>query len=163
MGLVAGERVAPAAARALMDGRDWRTGEQLVARKKALDPRGKVAARALVDALAQAAAETGMTVSEPGSPGPAASRSTPMALTGSGSTTSSAGSSARPRAEPYPDCGEGVGASGHRPPSPARWIVQIRRSACCSASSVGSIAGTGSVQQLIDQVWESPLSFAAPL
>ncbi|MEV8534727.1 MobF family relaxase [Streptomyces sp. NPDC051211] len=62
--LVAGERVDPDAAHALMDGRDWRTGEQLVARKKALDPRGKVAARVLVDAVAEAATEVGRTVSE---------------------------------------------------------------------------------------------------
>lgn len=64
LGLVAGERVEPAAAYALMDGRDWRTGERLVVRKKALDPRGKVAARVLVDAVAAAAAEAGTTVSE---------------------------------------------------------------------------------------------------
>ncbi|WP_328741274.1 relaxase domain-containing protein (plasmid) [Streptomyces erythrochromogenes] len=62
--LVAGERVDPEAAHALMDGRDWRTGEQLVARKKALDPRGKVSASVLVDALSEAAAASGNTVSE---------------------------------------------------------------------------------------------------
>ncbi len=62
--LVAGECVDPEVARALMDGRDWRTGEQLVARKKVLDPRGKVAARPLVDAVSEAAAEAGMSVSE---------------------------------------------------------------------------------------------------
>ncbi|WP_327267143.1 AAA family ATPase (plasmid) [Streptomyces sp. NBC_01232] len=62
--LVAGERVDPEAAHALMDGRDWRSGEQLVARKKALDPRGKVIARVLVDAVSEAAAATGTTVSE---------------------------------------------------------------------------------------------------
>ncbi|MFD5489479.1 MobF family relaxase [Streptomyces virginiae] len=62
--LVAGERVDPEAAHALMDGRDWRTGEQLVARKKALDPRGKVPARVLVDALSESASESGTTVSE---------------------------------------------------------------------------------------------------
>ncbi|MFJ7271964.1 MobF family relaxase [Streptomyces sp. NPDC099050] len=62
--LVAGERVDPDVAHALMDGRDWRTGEQLVARKKALDPRGKVAARALVDAVAEAATASGKTVVE---------------------------------------------------------------------------------------------------
>ncbi|MFD9410148.1 MobF family relaxase [Streptomyces sp. NPDC059989] len=64
LGLVAGGRVDPDAARALMDGRDWRTGEQLVARKKALDPRGKVTARVLVDAVSEAAAAAGKTVSE---------------------------------------------------------------------------------------------------
>ncbi|MFG3001761.1 relaxase domain-containing protein [Streptomyces sp. NPDC048340] len=63
LGLVAGERVDPAAARALMDGRDWRTGEQLVARKKVLDPRGKVTARVLVDAVSRAAAESGRSAS----------------------------------------------------------------------------------------------------
>ncbi|MFD7258406.1 MobF family relaxase [Streptomyces sp. NPDC059874] len=62
--LVAGGRVDPDAARVLMDGRDWRTGEQLVARKKALDPRGKVTARVLVDAVSEAAATAGRTVSE---------------------------------------------------------------------------------------------------
>ncbi|WP_037632851.1 MobF family relaxase [Streptomyces erythrochromogenes] len=62
--LVAGERVDPEVAHALMDGRDWRTGEQLVARKKALDPRGKVAARVLVDAVSEVAAAAGKTVSE---------------------------------------------------------------------------------------------------
>ncbi|MFE3557833.1 MobF family relaxase [Streptomyces sp. NPDC059193] len=62
LGLVAGERVDAGAARALMDGRDWRTGEQLVVRKKALDPRGKVPARGLVDAVAEAAGEAGYTV-----------------------------------------------------------------------------------------------------
>ncbi|MEU6759412.1 MobF family relaxase [Streptomyces sp. NPDC046685] len=64
LGLVVGERVDPDAARALMDGRDWRSGEQLVARKTALDPRGKVTARVLVDAVAEAAAEGGMPVAE---------------------------------------------------------------------------------------------------
>lgn len=62
--LVAGERVDPAVAHALMDGRDWRTGEQLVARKQVLDPRGKVTARVLVDAVAEAAAASGKTVAE---------------------------------------------------------------------------------------------------
>ncbi|MER6314352.1 MobF family relaxase [Streptomyces sp. NPDC001581] len=62
--LVAGERVDPEAAHALMDGRDWRTGEQLIARKKALDPRGKVTARVLVDVVSEAASATGKTVSE---------------------------------------------------------------------------------------------------
>ncbi|MFF4010589.1 MobF family relaxase [Streptomyces sp. NPDC001717] len=64
LGLVAGERVDPEAARALMDGRDWRTGEQLVVRKKVLDPRGKVTARLLVDAVAETAAAAGTTVAE---------------------------------------------------------------------------------------------------
>ncbi|GHI90462.1 MobF family relaxase [Streptomyces xanthophaeus] len=64
LGLVAGERVEPEAARALMDGRDWRTGEQLVARKQVLDPRGKVVARVLVDAVSEAAAVAGTTVAD---------------------------------------------------------------------------------------------------
>lgn len=64
LGLVAGERVDAEAARALMDGRDWRTGEQLVARKKALDPRGKVPARVLVDAITEAAGKAGYTVAD---------------------------------------------------------------------------------------------------
>ncbi|MFC6485380.1 MobF family relaxase, partial [Streptomyces goshikiensis] len=64
LGLVAGGPVDPEAARALMDGRDWRTGEQLVARKKELDPRGKVVARVLVDAVCESAVAAGMTVAD---------------------------------------------------------------------------------------------------
>ncbi|MFE3790365.1 MobF family relaxase [Streptomyces goshikiensis] len=72
LGLVAGGPVDPEAARALMDGRDWRTGEQLVARKKELDPRGKVVARVLVDAVCESAAAVGMTVADfLGRPAPA--------------------------------------------------------------------------------------------
>ncbi|MFD6874368.1 MULTISPECIES: MobF family relaxase [unclassified Streptomyces] len=59
--LVAGQSVDPDIARALMDGRDWRTGEQLVERKKVLDPRGKVVARVLVDAIRAAADAAGNT------------------------------------------------------------------------------------------------------
>ncbi|MEV6685100.1 MobF family relaxase [Streptomyces sp. NPDC051130] len=62
LGLVAGDPVDPDAARMLMDGRDWRTGERLVERKKVLDPRGKLAARVVVDAVRAAADESGMTV-----------------------------------------------------------------------------------------------------
>ncbi|MFJ9343761.1 MobF family relaxase [Streptomyces sp. NPDC101733] len=64
LGLVAGEAVVPEVAHALMDGRDWRTGEQLVVRKKALDPRAKVAARPLVDAVSEAAVSAGMTAAD---------------------------------------------------------------------------------------------------
>jgi conjugative relaxase-like TrwC/TraI family protein len=71
--LVAGEAVDPDIARALMDGRDWRSGKQLVNRKRVLDPRGKVVARVVVDAIAEAAAEEGVTVAEYlGAPGLAA-------------------------------------------------------------------------------------------
>jgi conjugative relaxase-like TrwC/TraI family protein len=73
LGLVAGESVDPDAARALMDGQDWRTGEQLVTRKRVLDPRGKVPARVVVDAIVEAAAEEGVTAAEYlGAPGLAA-------------------------------------------------------------------------------------------
>ncbi|MFI5649523.1 MobF family relaxase [Kitasatospora sp. NPDC051705] len=61
VGLTAGAPVDPDAARALMDGRDPRTGAQLVARKKVLDPRGKVAAHVLVDAVAALAEADGVT------------------------------------------------------------------------------------------------------
>ncbi|MFI1799013.1 MobF family relaxase [Streptomyces sp. NPDC020379] len=64
LGLVAGGTVDPDAARALMDGRDWRTGEQLVKRKKALDPRGKLTARVLVDAVNEVAAADGKSAAE---------------------------------------------------------------------------------------------------
>lgn len=63
-GLVAGAVVDPDAARALMDGRDPRTNEQLVSRKKVLDPRGKVVARVVVDAIRESAAADGMTAAE---------------------------------------------------------------------------------------------------
>jgi conjugative relaxase-like TrwC/TraI family protein len=46
-------------ARALMDGRDPRTGDVLVKPKQALDPRGKLAAQPLVDAVTKAAADAG--------------------------------------------------------------------------------------------------------
>ncbi|MFD7645934.1 MobF family relaxase [Kitasatospora sp. NPDC059795] len=64
LGLTAGGPVDPDAARALMDGRDWRTGEQLVKRKQVLDPRGKVPARVVVDAVAALAAADGITAAE---------------------------------------------------------------------------------------------------
>ncbi|WP_424893464.1 MobF family relaxase [Streptomyces sp. XH2] len=64
LGLVAGESVDADVARALMDGKDWRTGEQLVRRKKVLDPRGKVPANVVVDAISQAAETDGMTPAE---------------------------------------------------------------------------------------------------
>lgn len=64
LGLVAGEPVDPDAARALMDGRDWRTGERLVKRKRELDPRGKVTARVVVDAITELAAADGMTAAQ---------------------------------------------------------------------------------------------------
>ncbi|WP_449479312.1 MobF family relaxase [Streptomyces abikoensis] len=64
LGLVAGESVDVDVARALMDGKDWRTGEQLVSRKKVLDPRGKVPAIVVVDAIRQAAEADGMTSAE---------------------------------------------------------------------------------------------------
>ncbi|MGK4578436.1 MobF family relaxase [Kitasatospora sp. HPMI-4] len=62
--LAAGEAVDADAARALMDGRDWRTGEQLVARKQVLDPRGKLAAHVLVDAVTALAEADGITAAE---------------------------------------------------------------------------------------------------
>lgn len=64
LGLVAGEAVDADAARALMDGRDWRTGEQLVKRKQVLDPRGKLTARVVVDAINAAAAADELTAAE---------------------------------------------------------------------------------------------------
>ncbi|KOT91047.1 hypothetical protein ADK86_23950 [Streptomyces sp. NRRL F-5755] len=60
-GLTAGVPVDAGMARALMDGRDPNTGEQLVKRKKVLDPRGKVAAHVVVDAVRELAAADGMT------------------------------------------------------------------------------------------------------
>jgi conjugative relaxase-like TrwC/TraI family protein len=62
--LQAGEAVDPEAARALMDGRDWRTGERLVKRKQVLDPRGKVPAHVLVQAVNERAAAEEMTGAE---------------------------------------------------------------------------------------------------
>jgi conjugative relaxase-like TrwC/TraI family protein len=62
--LVPGEAVEAAKAKALMDGRDWRTGEQLVKRKQVLDPRGKLTARVLVDAVNELAAADGITAAE---------------------------------------------------------------------------------------------------
>lgn len=64
VGLVAGGAVEVDAARALMDGRDPRSGEQLVRRKRELDPRGKVPARVVVDAITAEAAADGMTTAE---------------------------------------------------------------------------------------------------
>jgi conjugative relaxase-like TrwC/TraI family protein len=62
--LAPGEAVDPAKAKALMDGRDWRTGEQLVRRKQVLDPRGKLTARVLVDAVTARAAAEGISAAE---------------------------------------------------------------------------------------------------
>jgi conjugative relaxase-like TrwC/TraI family protein len=64
LGLVPGEAVDPDAARAMMDGRDWRTGEQLVRRKRVLDPRGKVPAGVLVAAIKTAAVADGISVAD---------------------------------------------------------------------------------------------------
>jgi conjugative relaxase-like TrwC/TraI family protein len=73
VGIEPGTAVDPEAARALMDGRDPRTGERLVQRKQELDPRGKLPAPVLVDAIAQAAAEDGMSPADYlGTPGLAA-------------------------------------------------------------------------------------------
>lgn len=63
-GLTAGDTVDAGMARALMDGRDPNTGEQLVKRKKVLDPRGKVAAHVVVDAVRELAAADDVTVAE---------------------------------------------------------------------------------------------------
>lgn len=62
--LTAGGPVDPDAAKALMDGRDWRTGEQLVQRKRVLDPRGKVPAKTVVDAVAALAEADGVSAAE---------------------------------------------------------------------------------------------------
>jgi conjugative relaxase-like TrwC/TraI family protein len=64
VGLVAGEAVDKDAARALMDGRDPRTGERLVVPKVAVDPRAKLQARPLAEAIEKAAAEHGLDVDE---------------------------------------------------------------------------------------------------
>lgn len=64
VGLVAGTAVDKDAARLLMDGRDPHTGEQLVRPKLAVDPRAKLAARPLVEAITAAATVRGMDVAE---------------------------------------------------------------------------------------------------
>jgi conjugative relaxase-like TrwC/TraI family protein len=64
VGLTPGGRVDPDAARALMDGRDPRTGEELVAPKMAVDPRAKVGAAELVAAVTAAADAAGRPPSE---------------------------------------------------------------------------------------------------
>lgn len=64
VGLAAGDPVDKGAARLLMDGRDPRTGERLVAAKVAVDPRGKLGARVLVDAIHLQAVERGVPVAE---------------------------------------------------------------------------------------------------
>ncbi|MFF4821267.1 MobF family relaxase [Kitasatospora sp. NPDC001309] len=64
LGLTAGGPVDADAARAVMDGRDPRTGEQLVKRKQVLDPRGKVPARTLVDAVTALAEAEGISAAE---------------------------------------------------------------------------------------------------
>ncbi|MFG2919572.1 MobF family relaxase [Kitasatospora sp. NPDC048298] len=74
VGLTAGEAVDPDAARALMDGRDPRTGAQLVKRKQAIDPRGKLPARALVDAIRALAEADGVTAAAYLRGGPLAER-----------------------------------------------------------------------------------------
>ncbi|WP_285740851.1 MobF family relaxase, partial [Kitasatospora phosalacinea] len=58
--LTAGGPVDPDAAKALMDGRDWRTGAQLVKRKQVLDPRGKLPAKTVVDAITALAKADGV-------------------------------------------------------------------------------------------------------
>lgn len=63
-GLTPGATVDADMARALMDGRDPNTNEQLVKRKKVLDPRGKVPAHIVVDAVRELAAADDMTVVE---------------------------------------------------------------------------------------------------
>ncbi|MFH8642289.1 MobF family relaxase [Streptomyces goshikiensis] len=64
VGLEAGAVVDPDAARALMDGRHPSTGAQLVTRKQVLDPRGKVVARVLVDAVRADAEAAGVSPGE---------------------------------------------------------------------------------------------------
>jgi hypothetical protein len=51
-------------ARALMDGADPRTGQTLMSPKTALDPRAKLPARPLVDAVQKACAEAGLDVED---------------------------------------------------------------------------------------------------
>ncbi|MEU7556005.1 MobF family relaxase [Streptomyces sp. NPDC044571] len=60
LGLAPGDPVDPDIAHAVMDGRDWRTGARLVVRKQELEPRGKVVARVLLDAVNSEAAAAGM-------------------------------------------------------------------------------------------------------
>ncbi|MFF2354919.1 MobF family relaxase [Kitasatospora sp. NPDC058115] len=74
LGLTAGGAVDPDAARALMDGRDWRTGDQLVKRKRVLDPRGKLPAHVLTGALASLAESAGATAAAYLGGGPLAER-----------------------------------------------------------------------------------------
>ncbi|MGW6570056.1 MobF family relaxase [Streptomyces sp. NPDC054975] len=64
VGLVAGQAVDKDQARLLMDGRHPWTGEVLVTPKVAVDPRGKVQARLLAEAIEVAAAERGVSVDE---------------------------------------------------------------------------------------------------
>ncbi|WP_374778697.1 relaxase domain-containing protein (plasmid) [Streptomyces sp. NBC_01310] len=64
VGLVAGMPVDKDQARLLMDGRHPLTGELLVTPKVAVDPRGKVAARPLAEAIEAAAAERGVSVEQ---------------------------------------------------------------------------------------------------
>ncbi|AVZ77990.1 hypothetical protein SLUN_38850 (plasmid) [Streptomyces lunaelactis] len=64
VGLVAGQSVDKDQARLLMDGRHPMTGELLVTPKVAVDPRGKVQARPLAEAIESAAAELGVSVDE---------------------------------------------------------------------------------------------------
>lgn len=64
VGLVAGQSVDKDQARLLMDGRHPLTGELLVTPKVAVDPRGKLQARPLAEAIEAAAAELGVTVDE---------------------------------------------------------------------------------------------------
>ncbi|MFD8992275.1 MobF family relaxase [Streptomyces goshikiensis] len=64
VGLVAGMPVDKDQARLLMDGRHPLTGELLVTPKVAVDPRGKVAARPLAEAIETAAAERGVSVEQ---------------------------------------------------------------------------------------------------
>lgn len=64
VGLVAGTTVDKDQARLLMDGRHPLTGELLVTPKVAVDPRGKLQARPLAEAIEAAAAELDITVDE---------------------------------------------------------------------------------------------------
>ncbi|MFB8314693.1 MobF family relaxase [Streptomyces sp. NPDC055961] len=64
VGLVAGESVDRDQARLLMDGRHPLTGDVLVKPKVAVDPRGKLAARPLAEAVEAAAADRGVSVDE---------------------------------------------------------------------------------------------------
>ncbi|HEY9372301.1 MobF family relaxase [Streptomyces sp.] len=64
VGLVAGESVDAEQARLLMDGRHPLTGQVLVVPKVAVDPRGKLPARPLAEAVTAVAAERGMGVDE---------------------------------------------------------------------------------------------------